>query len=127
MKKQLYNDKTEPRCFAATARRFIRQAFTGGEKTTPQDKAEPLAYRWNDRCVGNFGFYFLITLKMAKKTFISLCSMILSLLSYFYAKETGRDAVPYLMAGGFFGAIVGEAIVEIFSKNDPDNDKNLTT
>jgi hypothetical protein len=49
---------------------------------------------------------------MKERTIISTTTLLASLLSYWYAKESGKDAVPYVMMGGFIGAILGETIVE---------------
>lgn len=55
---------------------------------------------------------------MKEKTIVSGVTLLTSLLSYWYAKETGKDAVPYVMMGGFVGAIIGETLAEnIKSKN----------
>ena len=45
-------------------------------------------------------------------------TLITSLASYWYAKESGKDAVPYMMLGGFLGAVVGEVIFEKLKSND---------
>lgn len=63
---------------------------------------------------------------MKEKTIVSATTVIASLVTYFYAKQTGKDAVPYVMVGGFFGALIGEAIAKAVSKdNDNDNTPNL--
>lgn len=53
-------------------------------------------------------------------------TLIVSLVCYFYVKVTGKDAVPYVMAGGFIGALIGEAIANLFSKNDNNNGTSST-
>lgn len=56
---------------------------------------------------------------MKEKTIVSTVTLAASLISYFYAKETVKDVVPYVMIGGFIGAVIGEVIVgAIKSKND---------
>lgn len=56
---------------------------------------------------------------MKEKTLVSTFSLFTSLASYMYAKETGKDGVPYVMIGGFVGAVIGEVIFEkIKSNND---------
>jgi uncharacterized membrane protein YfcA len=55
---------------------------------------------------------------MNEKTFISVCSLAGSLASYFYARAVDKDAVPYVMIGGFVGAIIGEMFTK--SKNEQD-------
>ena len=49
---------------------------------------------------------------MKEKTIVSTMTLITSLASYWYAKESQKDAVPYMMLGGFLGAVVGEVIFE---------------
>ena len=49
---------------------------------------------------------------MKEKTIVSGVTLLTSLLSYWYAKEANKDAVPYVMMGGFLGAIIGETIAE---------------
>jgi uncharacterized membrane protein YfcA len=55
---------------------------------------------------------------MKEKTIISTATLLTSLLTYWYAKEANKDAVPYVMMGGFLGSIIGETIVETISKNN---------
>ena len=47
---------------------------------------------------------------MKEKTIVSTATLMVSLLSYLYAKEAKKDAVPYVMLGGFVGAIKGCAL-----------------
>lgn len=49
---------------------------------------------------------------MKEKSLVSTCTLIASLASYYYAKTHEKDAVPYVMIGGFFGAWVGELIAK---------------
>ena len=53
---------------------------------------------------------------MKEKTVISGATLIASMLSYWYAKSNDKDAVPYVMLGGFIGSIIGKTIVEITYK-----------
>jgi uncharacterized membrane protein YfcA len=55
---------------------------------------------------------------MKEKTIVSTMTLISSLASYCYAKESGKDSVPYLMVGGFLGAVIGEVIFEKLKSND---------
>ena len=48
-----------------------------------------------------------------EKTIVSGVSLVASLATYFYAREAQKDVVPYVMVGGFIGAILGEAIAGI--------------
>ncbi len=57
-----------------------------------------------------------------EKTIVSSVTLLASLTTYFYAKVVEKDAVPYVMVGGFIGAIIGEAISGIVLKNDKDKD-----
>lgn len=57
-----------------------------------------------------------------EKTIVSTVSLVASLATYFYARETQKDIVPYVMVGGFIGAILGEAIVGVVLRDK--NDKN---
>jgi predicted Na+-dependent transporter len=56
-----------------------------------------------------------------EKTIVSTASLAASLATYFYAREANKDVVPYVMVGGFIGAILGEAIAGIVLG---DKDKN---
>lgn len=49
---------------------------------------------------------------MKEKAIISTATLITSLLSYWYAREANKDAVPYVMLGGFIGSLIGETIAE---------------
>jgi uncharacterized membrane protein YfcA len=52
-----------------------------------------------------------------EKTIVSTVTLASSLLMYFYARTAQKDAVPYVMIGGFMGAVIGESIVEYLNKN----------
>ena len=56
---------------------------------------------------------------MKEKTIISTATLLTSLIAYWYAKEANKDAVPYVMFGGFIGSIVGETIVENTKTKNP--------
>ena len=60
---------------------------------------------------------------MKEKTIVSTVTLAASLISYFYAKETQKDAIPYVMIGGFIGAVIGEIII-ITIKEKEDKTKN---
>lgn len=53
-----------------------------------------------------------------EKTIVSTVSFVTSIATYFYARETNKDVVPYVMVGGFVGAILGEAISGIVLNNN---------
>lgn len=60
---------------------------------------------------------------MKEKTIVSSVTLAASLISYFYAKETQKDTIPFVMIGGFMGAVIGEVIVGAInnSKNNQNN------
>jgi len=58
---------------------------------------------------------------MKEKAIISTATLLTSLLSYWYAKEAGKDAVPYVMLGGFIGSLIGETLAE---KSNPKKDES---
>lgn len=58
---------------------------------------------------------------MKEKSIVASATLITSLLSYAYAKETGKDAVPFVMVGGFIGSIIGEGIAELIKNNSKNN------
>lgn len=47
---------------------------------------------------------------MKNTTVVSTSILLTSLLGYWYARQKGRDSVPYVMLGGFLGSIIGERI-----------------
>lgn len=53
---------------------------------------------------------------MKEKTIVSGMTLVASMVSYFYARQCDKDAVPYVMVGGFIGAVIGEAIVSVMEK-----------
>ena len=60
---------------------------------------------------------------MKEKSIISASTLVVSLLTYWYAKEANKDAAPYVMLGGFLGSLIGETIVESM-KDKVSNNKN---
>lgn len=54
---------------------------------------------------------------MKEKAIVSTATLVTSLLSYWYAREADKDAVPYVMLGGFIGSLIGETIAEKLSSN----------
>lgn len=61
---------------------------------------------------------------MKEKTIVSSVTLAASLISYFYAKETHKDTIPFVMIGGFMGAVIGEVIVgAINNSNNNQNEK----
>lgn len=55
---------------------------------------------------------------MKEKTIVSTATLVASLLTYWYAKEANKDAVPYVMFGGFIGAIIGEMISDRLNQDN---------
>ena len=55
---------------------------------------------------------------MKQKSIVATATLVTSLLSYLYAREADKDAVPYVMIGGFLGSIIGETIAEAAKKNN---------
>lgn len=58
---------------------------------------------------------------MTDKTIVSSVTLVSSLFAYLYAKEAGKDTVPYVMMGGFIGSLLGDAIVEKVTKSKYNN------
>jgi hypothetical protein len=58
---------------------------------------------------------------MKEKSIVSTITLAASLISYFYAKETAKDAVPYVMIGGFIGALAGELLVRTIAAGNSNN------
>ena len=55
---------------------------------------------------------------MKEKSIVATATLVTSLLSYLYAREADKDAVPYVMIGGFLGSIIGETIAEATKINN---------
>jgi len=49
---------------------------------------------------------------MNDKTIVSATTLTISIISYWYAKESGKDAAPIMLIGAFLGSLLGETIVE---------------
>jgi hypothetical protein len=45
---------------------------------------------------------------MNNKSITATSTLLGSLAAYYYAKQTGKDAVPFVMIGGFLGTLIGE-------------------
>jgi hypothetical protein len=63
---------------------------------------------------------------MKEKIIVSTATLVTSLASYYYAKSGSKDAIPYMMLGGFLGAVIGETIVYLTtskSKNETPKSK----
>jgi uncharacterized membrane protein YfcA len=58
---------------------------------------------------------------MKEKTIVSAFTLTASMTCYLYAKSVQKDTVPYVMVGGFIGAILGELIAEAVKESKGDN------
>lgn len=58
---------------------------------------------------------------LKEKNIVSTVTLLTSLLAYWYSKEAEKDAVPYVMMGGFLGSIIGESIAEKVTKPNYNN------
>ncbi|MBS1577403.1 MAG: hypothetical protein JST09_19050 [Bacteroidetes bacterium] len=55
---------------------------------------------------------------MKEKTIVSASTLFFSLLTYWYARNSEKDVVPYVMFGGFIGSLIGEGIAETVIKDN---------
>ena len=55
---------------------------------------------------------------MKERLIVSTTTLIVSLTCYYYARHSGKDAVPYVMMAGFIGGTLGEAVTNIFSRRE---------
>lgn len=55
---------------------------------------------------------------MKERLIVSASTLVASLVTYFYAKHLEKDAVPYVMIGGFLGAFAGEVIASWLGGGD---------
>lgn len=55
---------------------------------------------------------------MKEKAIVSSFTLITSLTGYFYAKSKNKEAMPYVMVGGFVGALLGEALAQTFCQHE---------
>jgi uncharacterized membrane protein YfcA len=61
---------------------------------------------------------------MKQKTIVSAFTLAGSLLTYFYAKQCEKDAIPYVMIGGFVGAFIGETLVLSMSAKEEQKEED---
>lgn len=61
-----------------------------------------------------------------EKKLVSVFTLLGSLATYYYGKSHSKDAVPYVMVGGFVGAWVGEMLSKALeeSKKNKKNENN---
>jgi uncharacterized BrkB/YihY/UPF0761 family membrane protein len=60
---------------------------------------------------------------MKERTIVSAATLVVSLGTYFYARANEKDAMPYVMIGGFLGALIGEVIATGFIKDNKGKNK----
>jgi len=65
-----------------------------------------------------------VTLK--EKAIVSSLTLVTTLTGYFYAKSAEKDVMPYMMVGGFVGALLGEVIAHTFLSDENKNNNNNT-
>lgn len=58
-----------------------------------------------------------VTLK--EKAIVSSFTLISSLTGFYYAKSKEKEVMPYVMVGGFIGALIGEAIAHTVCNDEP--------
>ncbi|MBI4929284.1 MAG: hypothetical protein HY841_00860 [Bacteroidetes bacterium] len=51
---------------------------------------------------------------LKEKAIVSYFTLISSLTGFYYAKSKEKEVMPYVMVGGFIGALIGEAIAHSF-------------
>jgi len=56
---------------------------------------------------------------MKEKVIVSASTLAASLITYLYAKHAEKDAIPYVMIGGFIGGVIGEMIAHAGDNNNP--------
>jgi len=61
---------------------------------------------------------------MKERVIVSATTLFISLASYMYSKHVGKDAIPYVMIGGFVGAVVGESIAYAFQSDEEKNNED---
>lgn len=57
-------------------------------------------------------------MKMKEKALVSTFTLLGSLASYYYGKMHTKDAVPYVMIGGFIGAWIGEILANAIKEEE---------
>ena len=67
-------------------------------------------------------------ISLKEKAIVSSFTLISSLTGFYYAKSKEKEAMPYVMVGGFIGALIGEAIAHTVCNDDNINEpKKLQT
>lgn len=65
-----------------------------------------------------------VTLK--EKAIVSSFTLISSLTGYYYAKSKEKEVLPYVMVGGFIGALIGEAIAHTVCADEHETNNRKT-
>lgn len=60
---------------------------------------------------------------MKEKAIVSSFTLVTSLTGYYYAKSAGKEILPFVMVGGFLGALLGEALAKALCKDENHNNK----
>lgn len=58
-----------------------------------------------------------------EKKLVSVFTLLGSLASYYYGKAHSKDAIPYVMIGGFVGAWVGEILSNVIDESSKNKKK----
>lgn len=65
-----------------------------------------------------------MSVMLKEKAIVSSFTLISSLTGYYYAKSKEKEAMPYVMIGGFLGAMLGEVIALAFCSHEDENIAN---
>lgn len=57
-------------------------------------------------------------IESSERTVIAATTLLSSLAFYWYAKAKGKSEVPYVMMGGFMGAVLAELVLLEMHKNE---------
>jgi len=64
-------------------------------------------------------------MNLQEKKLVSVFTLLGSLASYYYGKAHSKDAIPYVMIGGFVGAWIGEILSNVIEESNKNKkDKN---
>lgn len=55
---------------------------------------------------------------MKEKAIVSSFTLISSLTGYYYARSKDKEVMPYVMIGGFIGALLGETLAQKFCRQE---------
>lgn len=63
----------------------------------------------------------IMNITWKEKAIVSSFTLISSLTGFYYAKSKEKEVMPYVMVGGFLGALLGEAIAHTFCNEEQKN------